>query len=66
MNSREVLARLLADGWYVIRQRGSHVQLLHPVKAGKTPVPQSREFINLGTLRSIERQAGIRLRGRKS
>jgi predicted RNA binding protein YcfA (HicA-like mRNA interferase family) len=36
------------------------------VKAGKTTVPQSREFINLGTLRSIERQAGIRLRGRKS
>ncbi|MHB8837641.1 MAG: type II toxin-antitoxin system HicA family toxin [Gemmatimonadaceae bacterium] len=65
MNSREVLARLHADGWRIKRQRGSHVHLVHPDKAGKTTVPHPLEFISAGTLRSIERQSGVRLRRSK-
>ncbi|MBA4071991.1 MAG: addiction module toxin, HicA family [Gemmatimonas sp.] len=62
MHSREVLARLHADGWPIKRQRGSHVQLVHPVKHGKTTVPHPLKSISAGTLRSIERQSGLRLR----
>ncbi|MHB1095978.1 MAG: type II toxin-antitoxin system HicA family toxin [Gemmatimonadaceae bacterium] len=63
MNSREVLARLHADGWRIKRQRGSHVQLVHPVKPGKTTVAHPQEFVPMRTLRCIERQSGVRLRG---
>jgi len=66
MNSREVLARLHADGWRITRQRGSHIQLSHPVKPGKTTVPHPLESISVGTLRSIERQSGVSLRRGKS
>ena len=62
MNSREVLARLAADGWYVVATRGSHMQLKHPSKDGRvTVVHPSRDFA-AGTLRSIEKQSGVRLR----
>lgn len=39
MNSREVLKRLKADGWEVVAQKGSHMQLKHPVKKGRVTVP---------------------------
>jgi predicted RNA binding protein YcfA (HicA-like mRNA interferase family) len=62
MNSRGVLAILHADGWRIKRQRGSHVQLVHPIKPGKTTVAHPQEFVPLRTLRGIERQSGVRLR----
>ena len=36
---REVVKRLRADGWYVERISGSHVQLRHPSKPGTVTVP---------------------------
>jgi predicted RNA binding protein YcfA (HicA-like mRNA interferase family) len=62
VSSTEVLRRLKADGWKVVGQKGSHVQLSHPTKSGRvTVVHPSRDFAP-GTLRSMEKQAGIRLR----
>jgi predicted RNA binding protein YcfA (HicA-like mRNA interferase family) len=66
MNSREVLARLHAGGWRIKRQRGSHIQLAHPVKPGTTTVAHPREFVPMPTLRCIERQSGVSLRRSKS
>src|SRR5437763_5271962 len=37
MRSGEVLRALRADGWKVVRQKGSHVQLRHPTKPGDGP-----------------------------
>ncbi len=62
MNSREVISTLRRDGWYEVNQVGSHKQFKHPVKPGRVTVPHPRRDIPLGTLRSIEKQAGIKLR----
>jgi predicted RNA binding protein YcfA (HicA-like mRNA interferase family) len=62
MNSRDVIAKLQADGWHHVGQKGSHVQFKHPTKPGRVTVPHPEKHIPLGTLRSIEKQAGIKLR----
>ena len=59
MNSREVLKRLKADGWEVVAQKGSHMQLKHPVKKGRVTVPHPKRDLPKGTLKSIERQADL-------
>ena len=61
-SSRDILDKLQADGWEVVRQRGSHVQLRHPTKSGTVTVPHPRRDMPIGTLRSIERQSGVNLR----
>ena len=35
MRFKEIEKRLLADGWVLKSQRGSHRQYVHPVKPGK-------------------------------
>ena len=62
MTSGEVIARLLADGWIRVRQKGSHVHFTHPTKPGRVTVPHPKKDIPAGTLRSVEKQAGISLR----
>jgi predicted RNA binding protein YcfA (HicA-like mRNA interferase family) len=62
MNSKDIIRKLEADGWYKVAQAGSHVQFKHPSKPGRVTVPHPRRDIPLGTLRSIERQSGLRLR----
>ena len=62
MDSREIMHRLEADGWYRVGQRGSHVQLKHPTKPGRVTVPHPEKDIPVKTLKSIERQSGIRIR----
>jgi len=62
VDSREVLVALKADGWREVAQRGSHVQLKHPTKAGRVTVPHPKRDLPIGTLRSVERQAGVKLR----
>lgn len=61
MDSREVLRRLEADGWRRVGQKGSHMQLKHPTKAGRVTLPHPKRDLPKGTLKSIERQSGIRL-----
>ncbi|SED15863.1 MULTISPECIES: type II toxin-antitoxin system HicA family toxin [unclassified Beijerinckia] len=62
MDSREIIRRLTADGWVQVAQVGSHIQFKHPVKPGRCTVPHPKKDIPIGTLKSIEKQAGIRLR----
>ena len=62
MSSREVIRRLMDDGWFEVAQVGSHKQFKHPMKPGRVTVPHPMRDIPLGTLRSVEKQAGIRLR----
>ena len=61
MNSRDVLRRLREAGWFEVRQKGSHVQLKHPERAGLVTVPHPKRDLPKGTVRSVERQSGIRL-----
>jgi len=62
MNSRDVIAALKRDGWYEVAQRGSHLQFKHPEKPGRVTVPHPRRDIPIGTLASIEKQSGLKLR----
>lgn len=62
MNSRDVLRLLKADGWVEVTQKGSHLQLKHPSKPGRVTLPHPKRDLAIGTLISIERQAGLKLR----
>ena len=62
MHSRELIKRLQKDGWYEVNQVGSHKQFKHPTKKGRVTVPHPSRDIPTGTLKSIEKQAGIKLR----
>jgi predicted RNA binding protein YcfA (HicA-like mRNA interferase family) len=62
MSSREVIQRLREDGWYEVAHEGSHKQFKHGMKKGRVTVPHPVRDIPIGTLRSIEKQANIRLR----
>ncbi|HKT54737.1 MAG TPA: type II toxin-antitoxin system HicA family toxin [Caulobacteraceae bacterium] len=61
MDSREVIRRIEAHGWFEVRQKGSHKQFKHPTKSGLVTVPSPKKDIARGTLRSIAKQAGIDL-----
>jgi predicted RNA binding protein YcfA (HicA-like mRNA interferase family) len=60
MDSRVIIKMLQKDGWYKVDQSGSHTQLKHPSKKGRVTVPHPKKDIPIGTLKSIERQAGIK------
>ncbi|MFZ0815365.1 MAG: type II toxin-antitoxin system HicA family toxin [Candidatus Sulfotelmatobacter sp.] len=62
MHSRDVIKALKKSGWYEVNQVGSHVQFKHPTKTGRVTVPHPNRDIPIGTLKSIEKQAGLKLR----
>lgn len=62
MNSRDIISAIEADGWVEVSQKGSHKQYKHPTKPGRVTVPHPKKDFPIGTLRSIEKQAGIKLR----
>lgn len=58
-SSKEILKTLYEDGWYIIGQKGSHIQLKHPTKPGKVTVPHPRKNFKPKTLKAIFKQAGL-------
>ena len=62
MRSRDVIRLLEADGWKEVARKGSHAQFKHPIKKGRVTVPDPKRDVPVGTLRSIEKQSGIRIR----
>jgi len=62
MDSREIIKIIESDGWYKIDQSGSHIQFRHPLKKGRVTVPHPKKDIPIGTLKSIERQSGIKIK----
>jgi predicted RNA binding protein YcfA (HicA-like mRNA interferase family) len=62
MNSRDIISALASDGWVQVAQKGSHVQLKHPTKKGRVTVPHPTKDVPIGTLRSIEKQAQLKLK----
>ena len=62
MNSREVIKILQQNGWYEVTQKGSHKQFKHTTRKGRVTVPHPKRDIPTGTLKSIEKQAGVKLR----
>ena len=62
MNSREVIGNLQRDGLFEVSQSGSHKQFKHPVKPGRVTVVYPQRDVPEGTLRSIEKQSGLKLK----
>jgi predicted RNA binding protein YcfA (HicA-like mRNA interferase family) len=60
MKSSELMRLLKKDGWYEIRQSGSHVIMKHPSKDGTIPVPfHASKEVKKGLLNAILKQAKI-------
>jgi predicted RNA binding protein YcfA (HicA-like mRNA interferase family) len=63
MKVREVIRLIEADGWYLVRKRGSHRHYLRPIKAGKVTISGKASLdIPPGTLKSVLKQAGLKER----
>jgi predicted RNA binding protein YcfA (HicA-like mRNA interferase family) len=61
-SSRTVIAKLEADGWRLDSVTGDHHHFKHPKKPGKVTIAHPVKDIPIGTLKSIERQSGTKLR----
>jgi len=63
MKYRDPLRRLEADGWYIERVAGSHLQPRHRTKPGTVTVPGGGKLardVPPGTLNSVLKQAGLK------
>jgi len=58
MSSRDIIRRLLSEGWGHVRTKGSHWQFKHPDRTGLVTVPHPKKDIPAGTLRAVFKQAG--------
>jgi predicted RNA binding protein YcfA (HicA-like mRNA interferase family) len=58
---RDTLRLLADDGWFQVRQRGSHRQFKHPTNPGLvTLAGKPGDDLAPGTLNSILKQAGLK------
>jgi len=58
---KELIALIQADGWNLVRQKGSHRQCHHTSKPGTVTVA-GKDSVEIppGTLNSILKQAGLK------
>jgi len=61
MKTKEIIKLIEEDGWFEVRQKGSHRQYKHPVKKGLVTIPIHRLSNDLtpGIEKSILRQAQL-------
>ena len=57
VNSRYLISQIVADGWYLVRVRGSHHHFKHPTKPGLVTVPHPKKDLLTKTAVSILQQA---------
>ena len=61
-SSKQIIKILLEDGWYQYgKATGSHHAFKHQYKKGKVIVPHPKKDLPIGTLKSIEKQAKIKI-----
>lgn len=65
MDSRTIIRLIQAEGWYRVGQKGSHVQFANDARTGRTTVVHPEKDVAPGTVRGIEKQSGVKLRGRE-
>ncbi|WP_339405812.1 type II toxin-antitoxin system HicA family toxin [Pseudomonas helleri] len=59
MNSRQLISTLVADGWYLVRSKGSHHHFKHPTKPGLVTIPHPKKDLLTKTINSILKQAQL-------
>jgi predicted RNA binding protein YcfA (HicA-like mRNA interferase family) len=61
MKVRDVIRLIEADGWYLVRVKGSHRQYKHDQKPGLVTIAgKPSHDLPAGTLNSILKQAGLK------
>ena len=63
MKVKEIIRIIEKDGWFLVRQKGSHKQYKHKNKKGLVTISGHRQSddIATGTLNSILKQSQIKL-----
>jgi predicted RNA binding protein YcfA (HicA-like mRNA interferase family) len=61
MKAGDVIKMIEKDGWYLVRQKGSHKQYKHKVKKGLVTIAAHKpsDEVAKGTLNSILKQAQL-------
>ncbi|MCK5206736.1 MAG: type II toxin-antitoxin system HicA family toxin [Cyclobacteriaceae bacterium] len=62
MKVKELIKLIVADGWYMVAQKGSHRQYKHHLKSGRVTIPDhgQNKDVAKGTENSILKQAGLK------
>jgi predicted RNA binding protein YcfA (HicA-like mRNA interferase family) len=62
MKVNEIIKIIENDGWFLVRQKGSHRQYKHKVKKGLVTIASHKlsDDIAIGTLNSILKQAQLK------
>jgi mRNA interferase HicA len=61
MKSSELMRLLKRDGWFVVRQSGSHMITEHPIKKGQIVCPShGNHEVGKGLENKIKRDAGLK------
>jgi predicted RNA binding protein YcfA (HicA-like mRNA interferase family) len=61
MKVRDMLKKLMDDGWFLARTKGSHRQYKHPTKKGLVTVAgHPSDDLAPGTQNSILKQSGLK------
>ncbi len=60
MNSKQIIKILKQNGFYEIRQKGSHLVMQKQNKFTTIPI-HGKKDIKIGTIKSIERSTGVKL-----
>ena len=55
----ELIRKLLKDGWYEVQSSGGHRQYKHPTKSGRTTIPYHKGILDMKTVKSVLKQAGL-------
>jgi predicted RNA binding protein YcfA (HicA-like mRNA interferase family) len=59
VKSLDLVKMIEADGWYLVRVKGSHHHFKHPTKGGLVTIPHPKKELPSGTVKSILKQAGL-------
>jgi predicted RNA binding protein YcfA (HicA-like mRNA interferase family) len=57
---KEMEKIILADGWVLKSQEGSHRHYIHPIKSGKVTIPFHCKDLTKAVENSIKKQAGLK------
>lgn len=59
--AKEMIDLIEKDGWFLVRQKGSHKHFRHSAKPGTVTIPYSgNDDVPMGTANSILKQAGLK------
>ena len=61
MKSGALMKLIKEEGWQLARIRGSPHHYKHPSRSGLVTVPHPKKDIPIGTVKSILKQAGIKI-----